>query len=94
MSSESVHGKWEDLIYSSFISIKNLSNNNSAFVKLVETLIFICALSDNLRLEIVKSGVSLIIAFNFKGIKIIKLSKYLFSRVLELLCLNLKMTRT
>ena len=58
MNNENVLKAWEDLIYSSFISLKNLTNNNTAYIKLLDILIFICALSENLRLEIVKLGVS------------------------------------
>lgn len=56
LTTDAVLKQWEDLIYASFISIKNLQNNNAAYLKLLDILIFVASLGDSLRLEIVKSG--------------------------------------
>ncbi|KAL4491936.1 hypothetical protein ABPG72_008357 [Tetrahymena utriculariae] len=53
---------WENLIFASFISIQHLNNNNSAYIRVIDILLFITQLDDTLRLEIIKqSGIRILL---------------------------------
>ncbi|EAS03305.2 hypothetical protein TTHERM_00537400 (macronuclear) [Tetrahymena thermophila SB210] len=59
---ERILKQWENLIFASFISIQHLCNNNSAYIRVIDILLFITQLDDTLRLEIIKqSGIRILL---------------------------------